>query len=172
MTMSAASSWCRRRPVLAGVGAVVLALLVSGCGPSTGDLSGKVLQKDGTPLPGGVVTFYPERGNPASATIQADGGYEVKNVAAGPVKISVSNDTLNPKAKGNTIASKAIQPPKEALQKLKAEGKQIPGLGVAGGGKPPGKYVPINKDFTRPETSGLTAEVQGGEQKLDVKLPK
>jgi hypothetical protein len=152
---------------------LALALSAVGCGASTGDLSGRVLRKDGTPLPGGVLTFYPEeRGNPVSVVIQADGSYEAKGVPAGQAKISVDNRILDPKAKASGVVAKAIQPPKEALEKMKQEGKSTPiGFG-ANKGAPPGKYVPIDRAFARPETSGLKAQVEGGPQRLDVQLPK
>jgi hypothetical protein len=169
MTTNNPSCCCRLWNRLVGAGALALALLVSGCGPSVGDVSGKVLQKDGTPLPGGAITFHVEGKNPVSGIIQPDGSYTARNVHAGPAKISVDTESLNPKAKGNPFASLAYKPPKEAIEKMKQEGKEAFGS-VAG--KPAGTYVSIDKAFARPETSDLKAEISGGAQHLDVQLPK
>jgi len=132
-----------------------------------------VLRKDGTPLPGGVLTLYPqERGNPVSVVIQADGSYEAKSIPAGPVKLTVDNSTLNPRAKRNPFAAKAIQPPKGTLEKMKQEGKDVPASIGPTKSTLTGKYVPIDRSFARPETSDLKAQVEGGPQKLDVQLTK
>jgi hypothetical protein len=156
----------------AGAGALLFAFLAAGCGPSVGELSGTVLQKNGSPLPGGIITFYPEKGNPVSATIQENGTYEVNNVPAGPVRIAVDNSALKPGGGGpvgGAFALKAIQPPKDALGKMKESGKAVPTFEKA---KLAGKYVRIAPELSRAETSGMTAKVEGGKQQLDVNLPK
>jgi hypothetical protein len=152
--------------------AALLAFLASGCGASVGDLSGTVLQKNGSPLPGGIITFYPEKGNPVSTTIQENGTYEVSNVPVGPVQVAVDNAALKPGGvgpSGGWFGAKAAQPPPGALAKMKEAGKTVPTFEKT---KLPGKYVAIAAELSRPESSGMTAKVEGGKQKLDITLPR
>jgi hypothetical protein len=64
------------------------ALLLAGCAPGRGQVSGKVKYK-GQPLPNGTITFYDQKNNTVSSAIGPDGSYSVQKVVAGPVKISV-----------------------------------------------------------------------------------
>jgi hypothetical protein len=71
-----------RRALLA---ALVLALL-GGCGARKYPVVGKVVFKDGTPLPGGLVVFSPlDPGNHVGARgyIQPDGTFELSSEKAG-----------------------------------------------------------------------------------------
>lgn len=65
--------------------------LGSGCA-KMGKVSGKVTQEDGSPLPGGVISFLPEDSgaNPATANLNEDGTYEV-DVPVGNCKVSIDN---------------------------------------------------------------------------------
>jgi hypothetical protein len=78
-----------RWAVAALVGAAVA--LSTGCA-KTGKVSGKVTLDDGTPLPGGVISFVPDDpgSNPAAANIREDGTYEV-DVPVGTCKVSIDN---------------------------------------------------------------------------------
>jgi hypothetical protein len=64
------------------------ALLLSGCGPGRGDVSGVVYFKN-KPLEGGTISFYDEYKGVASSEIKADGSYAVTHVATGTAKIAV-----------------------------------------------------------------------------------
>jgi hypothetical protein len=80
----------RRRLTLAlAIGAAVL--LSAGCA-RMGKVSGKVTLPDGSPLPGGIITFTPEdtSRNPATAVIHEDGTYEA-DVPTGTCKVGIDN---------------------------------------------------------------------------------
>jgi hypothetical protein len=62
-------------------------LLLSGCGPGRGDVSGVVYFKN-KPLEAGTITFYDEYNGVASSEIKA-GSYAVTHVATGTAKIAV-----------------------------------------------------------------------------------
>jgi hypothetical protein len=150
--------------------------MTAGCGQRTGHIAGKVLQKDGKPLPGGTVTFFPEAGGgtamPVAAIVKADGTYDAPAVPVGPVKITVSNATLDPKAatapftrppaKGAGNLPKYIGPPKDALKD-----KELPDPG-----RPPaeGTYVRIDSRYAHADRSGLRYEVTRGNQTHDIQL--
>jgi hypothetical protein len=149
---------------LAGLLAVALVPLASGCGAGTGHVSGKVLQKDGQPLPGGIVTFFPQRGgrgNPVSTTINPDGSYDAPSLPAGPVKIAVNNDAFKKGAESAYTKSPIGRkggPPHD----VKMPTPEGPGL--------QGTYVPIDARNADPEHSGLVYEVQPGTQSHNVEL--
>ena len=135
-----------------GLTAICLATalpILAGCGPSKGDISGKVMYK-GAPLPTGHVQFQ----SPAGAfvgEIGPDGSYTVKGVPTGSSKISI------------TCQKEGYAEHMIALSKASKEGGKPPP------GKPedfdliPTKYT----DFT---TSGLSYDVKSGENKHDIEL--
>src|SRR5260370_4684338 len=83
---------------LSGCGWVILAIGASiglaGCGPASGNVSGKVFYKD-APLKGGNVTFAGTDGkNPQTSPISEDGSYSIDKMPVGPVKITVETKSL------------------------------------------------------------------------------
>jgi hypothetical protein len=74
--------------VATAIGALAMALLLPGCGPGIGDVSG-VVKFQGKPLEGGTITFYDEQNGVRSSAINADGAYAVTKVATGAAKIAV-----------------------------------------------------------------------------------
>jgi hypothetical protein len=64
------------------------ALLLSGCGPGRGDVSGVVYFKN-KPLEAGTISFYDEYKGVTSSEIKTDGSFAVTNVATGTAKIAV-----------------------------------------------------------------------------------
>jgi hypothetical protein len=131
-----------------------LLLLLLGCGGGsqyqTAEVSGKVLQKDGKPLPGGVVTFVAKEGAvTASGEIAEDGQYKV-NAPLGDVRISVNNRMLKK------------EPPKGPILKRPDDTEGVKTL--------PGKYVSIPDKYLNPDQSGLTYKVVPGPQTHDIKL--
>ena len=82
----------------AGVG--LAALLLAGCGPAVGSLSGKVTV-DGSPLKGGNITFVNDSGGAsASAEISETGTYTIQNIAAGEYTITVNTEYLKAGSSG------------------------------------------------------------------------
>ena len=58
-----------------------------------GKIEGKVNFK-GQPLPGGTVSFHPEKGKPFVAQLQEDGTYSVKDVPVGAMKVAVETESV------------------------------------------------------------------------------
>jgi hypothetical protein len=116
-----------RWPVL-----LTAALLLAGCAPGLGQVSGKVKYK-GQPLPTGTITFYDQKNNPTSSAIGPDGSYSVQKVAAGPVKITVSvpmnisfmGDRPPPGPKAPPLPAKYIDPEKSGLDFEVKAGDQV-----------------------------------------------
>ena len=68
--------------------ACVVLVALAGCGAGFGDVSGKVTFK-GKPFTGGVIVFYDAQNGAPSAEIKEDGSFIVKNVGAGPAKVTI-----------------------------------------------------------------------------------
>lgn len=143
-------------------------LLAVGCSKS-GSVSGKVYYK-GQPLTVGMVQFFPDnRGGDFSSPIDKDGSYRISKLPPGPVKVSVISNTTNPIVNmppmaGGPFAKKGMEGAEEMMKKSKKEGDSAtPSFDVKGGVTTPAKYG-------SPETSDITFNVTGGEQKFDIKL--
>lgn len=134
---------------------------IFGCGPShpaTAPVRGTVTWK-GTPVPRGVVTFYPERGRPALGQIGADGSYELTTFSSsdgstlGPQKVTIEVKTFE-----------AVAVPKsmeEEIQKAKEGGFSMP---------PKVKWI-VPSEYSRPETTPLSAVVERAKNVIDFNLP-
>jgi hypothetical protein len=139
-----------RRSSPALIGCLLMAAI--GCGSAEGTISGTVSYQ-GKPLPGGSLTFVPEKGNGVfRGNIEKDGKYRINKIAAGPMKIAV-----------------------QAAQAPRHPGAQVPPSEMSKGGAKapavaPGDYVKIPAAYGDPEKSGLRCTVTGGSQTHDIKL--
>ena len=158
--------------IVTGLG--LLLVVVTGCGPGQGKVSGQALL-DGAPLPGGRLTFRPAdpRQNSVSAELDEQGRYEVL-LPAGLVQVSIDNRELEPSG------TQSAEPPfidlsPHVLEKLRGGAKPD-----AAPCKPPedtsqkllGRYVVIPNRYYDIDTSGLEFTVQRGDQKHDIVLTK
>jgi len=127
---------------------------VVGCaGGGKGDVSGQV-KFNGQPLPAGAISFISQVGDKqvVNATIQ-DGKYTVKDIAAGPVLITVATYPPSP-------------PPQLAPGVKPIEGPK----GETSAASPPGKYVKIPQKYSLADQSGLTYTVTKGSQEHNIEL--
>lgn len=120
---------------------VLAAIFSTGCA-KFGKVSGKITQADGSPLPGGVISFVPDdpKRNPTTANIKEDGTYSC-DVPVGNCKVTIDNRSAG---KGNPpIGAGGVSgPPKGAMG---PGPKMGPGAaGSKGGGMPTGG--PAGKD--------------------------
>lgn len=136
-----------RRPLGRCAGGVALAVTLglTGCGPSTGKLAGKVTLDD-TPLVGGKVHVcrIDEAGHvlsTSSAEVAADGTYTSPDVSTGPAKILVQGPPL-----------------------------VFPMSGPPPGWQPPVDPVPLR--YRQLETTDLTVVVTGGVQQYPIAIRK
>jgi hypothetical protein len=125
--------------------ALVLALL-GGCGARKYPVVGKVVFKDGTPLPGGLVVFSPlDPGNHVGARgyIKPDGTFELSSEKAGDGSLEGRYQVL-------------VRPPSQGR-----------------GEDDPRRNIPlIDPRFTRFETSGLEFEVRPGRNELTIEVER
>jgi hypothetical protein len=94
------------RPIL--VCGPILIAAAAGCGPGQGDLSGKVTF-EGRPLAMGSIVVAGSDGIVKSGPIKDDGTYEVKDIAAGDIKITVSS--IDPASKKIVPRKLDAEPP-------------------------------------------------------------
>lgn len=134
-------------------------LAMTGCGSSTGTISGKVSYKD-APLKGGNVTFLTKDKKVSRLSeIQEDGSYKIEKMPAGEVLISVETASLKPPPASrfvNAPPAGANAPPGYKAPDFKEKAK---------------RYVEIPEMYSDPDKSKLTYTVKGGEQNFDIKLP-
>jgi hypothetical protein len=131
--------------LLCGPSWLMVLILVGGCAPRVGGVSGTVTYQ-GKPLETGTIIFYDAANNAPSSPINKDGTYSIPKVAAGKVKIAV----LMPLA-------------------IPFKGMDMPAVG----GKQPTESIKVPTlppRFADPEQSGLSYEVTAGNNMHDVKL--
>jgi hypothetical protein len=149
----------------------LLLLLLAGCGPGEGKLSGRVLY-DGKPLPGGTL-FFQSAGpyNPVTVTLPGDdsGSYEVV-LPVGEAQVSVDNRELEPRPPPPAGIPRGI--PGGVLQKLDQPKQKGVSAAHARQSAIPGKYVKIPQRYYNIATSGLKITVERGNQTKDIELTK
>jgi hypothetical protein len=128
-----------------------------GCGPKTGEVSGKITLKGKTPdLDGFQITFLGSDGKVAQGTIGRDGAYRVSGVTAGVVKIGLVvvgtaddeaafHDELKPK--DGKADPKQVE---ENLKKMKERDEKL------------AKSSGVPSKVRDPQTSGLVVTVESG----------
>jgi hypothetical protein len=132
------------------VALVWLACVLAGCGSRekpTGEVYGKV-SVGGKPVTAGMVKFVSEAADetPVSTGLGPDGSYRATGVPIGRSKVAIE-----------TLMFKNLTPPPPGIA------KQL--------GGPRTKYVPIPDKYERPESSGLTVEVERGKKQFDIEIP-
>jgi hypothetical protein len=133
---------------------LLAALAAAGCGPARGTVSGKV-KYDGRPLTVGVntVTFHGEDGSVVSCVVEADGSYTLRNVPAGPARVTVHS----------------LPSPPQLLMAPGEDGRPKAG-GPAGPAPQAGRAAGIPERYQDPDRSRLSHQVRKGEQTFDIEL--
>jgi hypothetical protein len=144
--MNAIRSGPVRLPCRPVAGMSFLVLFVLGCS-GLGDVSGTVTYQN-KPVLFGTVLIECADGSIRQGNIEKDGSYTVRGVAAGDVKVAVNS----PNPKGVTILPSKIP-----------ERKQEPYPVVPG-------WFPIPRKYDSPSTSGLTYQVRGGANTINIEL--
>lgn len=129
------------------IGSLALGLLLLGglgCGGKKASVSGEVTYR-GKPLPSGNVSFFDAKKEIVGTATISNGKYSLASVPAGSMKITVTTPLIPP-------VDRRHPPPKD-----------MPGGQLA-------PSVPIPPRYANPENSGLTYEVQPGEQQHKIEL--
>jgi hypothetical protein len=155
-----------------GRSAVMLLLVAAaGCGPREGRVTGRVLF-DGTPLPGGTLTFMTAdlRGQSYGADVDESGNYSVV-LPAGDVLVSFDNRRYAPLARrGPPPLPPGL--PADIRGKLRPSSPppaEPPPADVPAGTRS-GRYVKVPERYHMVETSDLKFAVKPGEQQHDIEL--
>jgi hypothetical protein len=124
--------------------------LAAGCGSPKGSVTGKVSFR-GKLLKAGYVTFTPENGAAVSGTIDGEGNYRVDKVPVGMARISIRADEGMKK----DAFAKVSDPrnPKQMKEAFMSKNTQK-----------------LPKQYSTPDESGLTCEVQAGIQEHNIEL--
>lgn len=132
------------------VGLCSLLSLLAGCGSGEPVVTGTVSYK-GQPLPGGNVYFVGADGTTREATIERDGSYKMTNPPTGQVSAAVKVPDYRPPAKPTAPRGDAPDP---------------------GGAGKVATFTPVNvpSKYANPKISGLTYNVAGGNQRIDITL--
>ena len=138
----------RRFPVRQWLAAAAL-LAAVGCGPGTGDLSGKVSYKD-KPLHSGTVLVIAADGSSLSGPIQDDGSYSILGVPNGTASIGV----VCPDPKSMVIATRKEKgaPKSEVVRPEQS------------------KWFPIPDKYSDAKGSGMTTTVKSGKNDFPIDL--
>ena len=130
------------------------------------EVSGIVIQHTGVPMPGGLITFFPEGStvSAAAALVQEDGSYTVR-LPPGIFKIALSNDAQKKVARmPKKEAAEMNERLKDSKNPVSIRRYQLLSSG---------KWVPLHAKYLKSETSGLTCEVQAGTHpSFDVRLDR
>jgi hypothetical protein len=129
--------------------AVIVA--VTGCGPATTDVAGKVTYQ-GKPVVYGTVVFIGADGTPKSGAIQLDGTYRVTGVPIGTARVAVSS----PPPPGVTLPGRKTKSGKDDLGKGDGDVAQAHPDVVQ-------KWFAIPEKYGEPTQSGRTVEVKAGQ---------
>ena len=142
-----------RKTGLASIASVIL--LSAGCGPSVGEVSGKVLY-NGAPLPSGQVLFFGAPANQVnSAQIDKDGNYRIQKVVVGPVRIAVTTPDPGMMKKPHPLGPNPTD--KEKFMFERETRGYVP-------------VVPIPSLYNDADKSGLTYTVVPGPQTHNIEL--
>lgn len=177
-----------------GLFAVLLLALVGGCGNGSltpVKLTGKVTY-NGQPVKAGSLTFHTDMGS-YGTSLAGDGSYEIVDLPAGEVKVTVDTEFLNPGKKSPDYAAatkqagtpaakmasksvaKALPPATGGGKAAKIDAERKAGDQAAGFGPPPAeelaaRYMKIPAKYAKPATTTLTLTLEAGRHVKDLEL--
>jgi hypothetical protein len=128
-----------------GVGAALLLVLFTGCGPGRGELKGTVTYQ-GKPLRTGTVTVFGGDGMPRQSQIKEDGSYAIPDIQAGAIKAAVvSTDPVQ-----NQPSQRIPGTPRPKIER--------------------GGWFPIPEKYSDVATSELSFDLQRGSNSWPIEL--
>jgi hypothetical protein len=145
--------------------ALAASLSVLGCSAGSGSVSGTVKYK-GQVLGSGVVVFIGADGKPLGSVIGPEGGYSLALVPAGKYTVTVETPPPFRAQQMRSVGGRDNMNIAQAMAKnLKDKGHVLPSTAP-----PEGKYVPVPERYKDRQKSGLSFEVTGGTNTIDLDL--
>ena len=145
-------------------GLLSTAILAAGCGGSkTGDVTGSVTL-NGTPLKGGQVTAYNDKGEAVGQSMIAEGRYELTNLTPGTVTLVVQTHTPD----GQPVTH--VKPPPRENEKAPPRVKSEKKGGEPEVEGPPSTLDPVPLKYTTTKESGLQVTVTGKNATYDIAM--
>jgi hypothetical protein len=158
---------------------VAAVAVLSGCGRSSGSITGKISYK-GSPVKGGTVSFQSTESADLKygGYINEDGTYTVPLITAGSYKIIVETSSAKVKQqksnyKGNQSSGAKDAPAKELSQEIKEkmpEGYHASNIGEAQAIRNAARYIEIPASYGNADSTKLTYTATGGSQTYDINL--
>jgi len=143
--------------------AVALAVLASaGCGKSRGKLAG-VVTLNGTPLPYGQVAVYGEKMEQLGLATVLDGAYEISDLPAGPVTLTVQTHQPTGQPVGAPPTPARVWHTAEAIKESRRGLPEVIRKAMD-------RIVPVPKRYTRSNQSDQKVTIVGGTTRFDVAL--
>lgn len=133
-----------------------LVCLAGGCGKGKGEVVGKVTYKD-KPVVYGTIIVIASNNRPHYGPIEKDGTFKISGVVVGPAKVAVASP--NPAEEYKQL--KGMQKTEAAANSLKAPDPNVVKEWFR---------IPHEKQYLSPESSGLTLDVQKGENPFNIVL--
>jgi hypothetical protein len=153
--------------------------LAAGCNRSNtpAKVTGRVTYK-GQPVKAGNITFHSENMGSFSSSLSLDGAYEIVDMPAGTMTVTVETDSMNPDKK---VPGYPGAPGRRASGQGAAKGAAIDNeraaaekrAGVGGPLSPDemrARFVKVPKKYSDPTASPLKATIEGGRQTKDFDL--
>lgn len=134
-------------------------VVVSGCGPGVGNLTGKVTYKGKTVASGSVILIAAD-GIPKYSPIQPDGGFRFESVPAGEVKLGVNSP--NPAPDPDKLAMSAPG--------AKRGGREQQDPITATPTSDPKLWFPIPVELGDPNKSGISTKLKRGDNNFNIEL--
>ena len=152
---------------------VLVALPAAGCGLARCDVSGKVTYQ-GKPIVCGCVLFVGVDGLPITANLTQEGAYEAKQVPIGKVQVAVysldparARDPEKERGAGGGVFDAADPSAPKDLPPRAIPGDKSNWMNPE---VDRSKWFPIPRRFEMVQTSGLTAELKGGQNTVNFDL--
>jgi hypothetical protein len=142
-----------------GVALLFLLAATAGCGPDypeTAPVTGRVTWQ-GEPVVSGDVMFYPEEGRIARGAIQSDGSYTLTTFQSEDGALLGTHQVA-------IDASRVENPGPQAKSMMDEYNVRLPD-------EEPRITWLVPEQYSRPQSSGLTAEVTEGENVINFELP-
>lgn len=138
--------------------------VLTGCGPSVGEVSG-VVTFEGQPVPGGLITFRPgdSSQNSVAYELERDGRFKVE-LPIGEVSVCIDNRQFEPQPALQPAVPPGLSLPPEVVKSMQESTKESARVSD--------RWMKLPEKYYAIETSGIKFTVQGGAQEENIQFTK